>query len=395
MKLSNHFIKPRYDAGGFAGIPQRIRDHFASGQYDAVVLFLVDGFGWRFVERFQDAPFVQRLSRAGTLEKLTSQFPSTTAAHVTAIHTGQPVGESGVFEWFYYEPLLDRMIAPLLFSFAGDQDRDTLKSLVDAKKLYPNKTFYNTLKNSGVKSHVFGLRDYTPSTYSNVVMKGAKMESFKTLSEALVNVGLLLEKQTTPLYIHMYFDKIDGLCHEYGPTAPQTEAEIETLLLIMEHYFTRVFAGKKRVLFLMTADHGSSEVDPKTTVFLNTDKRFAGVERFIKSNRRGELLVPAGSARDMFLYIKDDLLDEAQAFLASRLEGKAEVVKVSELMADGYFGPTISPEFRSRVGNLVILSKRYESAWWYVKDKFEQRYYGHHGGLTPQEMEIPLFTCAV
>ena len=45
----------------------------------------------------------------------------------------------------------------------------------------------------------------------------------------------------------------------------------------------------------------------------------------------------------MFLYIKDDMLDEAQAFLSSRLEGKAEVVKVSELMEDGYFGPDNFP----------------------------------------------------
>lgn len=395
MNLGNHFVKPRYDAGGFAGIPSRVRGYLASGQYDAVVLFLVDGFGWRFIERFQDAPFVKRLTRDGTLEKLTSQFPSTTAAHVTTIHTGLPVGESGVYEWFYYEPLVDRVIAPLLFSFAGELERDTLKSLVDARKLYPTKTLYNALRNSGVKSHIFGIRDYTPSTYSNVVMKGAALNSFKTLSEALVNLGILLEKQTAPTYVHLYFDKIDGLCHEYGPDAPQTEAEIETFLLIMEHYFTRVFSGKKRILFLMTADHGSSEVDPQTTVFLNTDARFAGVERFIRTNRSGELLVPAGSARDMFLYIKDDLLDEAQGFLARRLEGKAEVVKVGELMEEGYFGPTISPQFRARVGNLVILSHRYESVWWYVKDKFEQRYYGHHGGLTPQEMEIPLFTCAV
>ena len=65
MKLSDHFVKPRYDAGGFAGIPQRIRGHFASGQYDAVVLFLVDSLGWRFVERFQDAPFLKRLARQG------------------------------------------------------------------------------------------------------------------------------------------------------------------------------------------------------------------------------------------------------------------------------------------------------------------------------------------
>lgn len=395
MNLNNRFIKPRYDSGGFAGIPARIRAHFASGEYDAVILFLVDGLGWRFIERFQDAPFVKRLARDGALEKLTSQFPSTTAAHVTAIHTGLPVGESGVHEWFYYEPTLDRIIAPLLFSYAGDRERDTLKGAVDAKRLYPSQTFYNQLRGAGIKSHVFAIRDYTPSTYSNVVMRGAKLHAYKTLSEALVNLGFLLEKRTKPVYVHLYFDKIDGLCHEYGPSAPQTEAEIETFLLIMEHYFTRIFPRGKRALFLMTADHGASEVDPKTTTFLNTDARFAGVERFFKTDRGGGLLVPAGSARDMFLYVQDDRLDEAQEFLSSRLEDKADVVKTSELIRDGFFGPVISPEFRARVGNLVILPPRYESVWWYVKDKFEQKYYGHHGGLTPQEMEIPLFTCAI
>lgn len=395
MISGNHFIKPRYDSGGFASIAQRIHDHLSSGKYDAVVLFLIDGLGWRFIERFQDAPFLQRLKRDGTLEKLTSQFPSTTAAHTTTIHTGQPVGENGVYEWFYYEPLLDRVIAPLLFSFAGDKERDTLKGAVDAKKLYPTKTLYHQLRNRGVESHIFGVRDYTPSTYSNVVMNGATLNSFKTLSEALINLGILLEKQTRSTYVHFYFDKIDALCHEYGPDSLQAEAEIETFLLIMEHYFTRIFPRGRRILFLMTADHGFSETDPQTTVFLNTDPRFAGVERFFKTNRRGELLVPAGSPRDMFLYVKDDLLDEAREFLAGRLEGRAEVVRVSDLIAEGYFGSTISPKFHGRVGNLVILPKRYESVWWYVKDRFEQNYYGHHGGLTPQEMEIPLFTCAV
>ena len=190
----------------------------------------------------------------------------------------------------------------------------------------------------GVDPYVFGIRDYTPSTYSNVVMAGAEQYSFKTLSEAFVNLGLLLEQQTKPTYVHLYFDKIDTLCHEYGPNAPQTEAEIETFLLMMEYYFERIFKGKKRILFLMTADHGASEVDPKTTIYLNTEARFTGFEKFIKTNRRGKLLVPAGSARDMFLYIHDDMLDEAQSFLAKRLEGKADVVKTESLIADGYFG---------------------------------------------------------
>jgi predicted AlkP superfamily pyrophosphatase or phosphodiesterase len=75
-----------------------------------VVLFFIDAFGWRFFEKFQDAPFLKRMAKQGSIEKITSQFPSTTAAHVTTIHTGLPVGESGVYEWFYYEPHLMRSL---------------------------------------------------------------------------------------------------------------------------------------------------------------------------------------------------------------------------------------------------------------------------------------------
>ena len=391
--MNDTFIKPRYDSGGFAGIPNRIKDAFASKKYDAVVLLFVDAFGWRFYERFQDAAFIKRIAKHGRIEKLTSQFPSTTAAHVTTLHTGLPVGVTGVHEWFYYEPKVDRIIAPLLFSVAGTKGRDTLSvKNVKAAELYPKGIFYPELKKMGVDSFNFGLRDYTPSTYGNVVMAGSEMRSFKTLSEAFVNMGMLLKEQKNPTYIQLYFDKIDSIAHEYGPNGAQTEAEIETFLLMMEHYFERTFKGKKRILFMMTADHGMCEVDPKTTVFLNTNPNFEGFQRFLKKNRRGHLLVPAGSPRDMFLYIKDDMLDEAQSFLTRRLEGKADVVKTDALITDGYFGNEISSRFRERVANLVILSYRYESVWWYEKDKYDQKYYGHHGGLTPQEMETILYS---
>jgi predicted AlkP superfamily pyrophosphatase or phosphodiesterase len=393
--LHDRFVKPRYDACGFAGIPARIQDYCASGKYDAVVLFMVDGFGWRFFEQYQDWPCLRRFADGGTVEKLTSQFPSTTAAHVTTIHTGLPVGQSGVFEWFYYEPKLDRMIAPLLFSYAGDQERDTLKGVIRSRSLYPRQTIYRKLGAKGVDSHVFGVRDYTPSSYSNVVTSGAKLHPFKTLPEALVNLGLLLETAPPPVYIHFYFDNIDGAFHKYGPAASQAQAEIEAFLLLLDHFFETTFTGKKRILFLMAADHGACEVDPQTTIFLNRQGRLKGVERFFKTNQSGEFLVPAGSARDMFLYIKDEMLFEAEEFLAKRLEGQAEVVRTGQLIQQGYFGPQVSIKFRERVGNLVILPHRYESVWWYEKDRFEQNFYGHHGGLTPQEMEIPFLSLQI
>jgi predicted AlkP superfamily pyrophosphatase or phosphodiesterase len=183
--------------------------------------------------------------------------------------------------------------------------------------------------------------------------------------------------------------------HKYGPVSEHARAEIETLLDTLLRQFLLLLNQHLRgeTLFLLTADHGHVEVDPETTIFLNRDSRFFGIEKFFKRNQAGKMLVPAGSPRDMFLYIKDDLLDKAQDFIQSRLMEKADVIKTQELIDEGYFGKIISETFLSRVGNLVILPYRHESVWWYEKDKFEMNYYGHHGGLTPEEMEIPLITC--
>jgi hypothetical protein len=52
-----------------------------------------------------------------------------------------------------------------------------------------------------------------------------------------------------------------------------------------------------------------------------------------------------------------------------------------------------SERFLARVGNLVVLPFKGESCHYYERDRFENRYHGHHGGLTREEMEIPLLAC--
>ena len=410
MALNNNFVKPQYDDGGFAALPHTIKrllttegpdNYNASASvfeglwqpYDAVIFFLIDGFGWRFFERFQDCPFLQQIATEGRVATLTSQFPSTTAAHVTTIHTGLPPGQSGVYEWQFYEPQLDALISPLLFSFAGTTKPDTLKATnIDPATLYPTRTIYQDLQTQGIPSHLFQLKAITHSTYSKIIYQGAKPSGYSTLPEALVNLQRLLAQQKSRSYYFLYFANIDSLSHEYGPSSPQVEAEIDTLLTTLDRLFLQKLKRQQpNVLFIMSADHGQVEVDPQTTIYLNLDPQFSGIHKFLKHNQQGQPIIPAGSARDMFLYIKDDLLDEAQEFLAQRLTGKAEVHQVQSLIDQGFFGPPpISDIFLSRVGNLVILPYAYETVWWYEKGKFEQEFYGHHGGLTPQEMHIPL-----
>ena len=388
------FINPLYDAGGFASLPQRITENLSGSRYDAVVLFLIDGFGWRFFEKYQEMPFFQQTARAGTVTKLISQFPSTTAAELTTIHSGMPVGEHGVFEWYYYDPVADNVIAPLLYSFAGTSQRDTLKPIgIKPSSLFPASNLYRLLKDQGVDSTIFQHREYTPSTYSNMLFKGSNAIGYRTLAEALVNLVDKLSEIKPPAYLFFYFDRIDAISHEYGPESNQTAAEILIFHETMQQIFLKALAGiHKKILFLLTADHGQVEIDPQTTIYLNREPAFTGIVKFLRANAKGELMVPAGSARDFFLYTKPEALDEAQAFLASRLDGRAEVRKIQELIQAGYFGPVISPRFRARAGDLVILPYRGESVWWFEKDKFEQKFRGHHGGLTQQEMEIPLIS---
>ena len=79
---------------------------------------LLDAFGWAFVQRHADHPFLRRLE----IEKVASQFPSTTTAHLTTLYTGLPVEEHGLYEWRVYEPSIDAVIRPLPFLPARDDD---------------------------------------------------------------------------------------------------------------------------------------------------------------------------------------------------------------------------------------------------------------------------------
>ena len=83
-----HFCRPLYDTYCFSKIPGTIlsllgkqsealpQDCWVAEKYDSVILFLIDGFGWQFLERnYTKYPFLARFFREGIVSKLTSQFP--------------------------------------------------------------------------------------------------------------------------------------------------------------------------------------------------------------------------------------------------------------------------------------------------------------------------------
>ncbi|PDW02957.1 alkaline phosphatase family protein [Candidatus Viridilinea mediisalina] len=394
------FVRPLYEGYGFATLPATI-ERLLTGQgaaglpdaalgglpshHETVVLVLIDAFGWRFFESYANQhPFVQRLMQQGVVSRLTTMFPSTTAAHMTTLHTGLTPGASGVFEWFFYEPQCQRVIAPLLFSFAGDRQRETLAAAgVAPATILPTTTIYQRLAAQGIASTVYQHSSYAQSSFSTTVCAGAKLIPFRTLAEALVIMQLRLHKKRGPHYHVLYLDTADALAHSYSPEAPHVAAEFDTLLTTLERWLHPTLTKLGRpVLLMFTADHGQIAVRPAKTHLLN--RLVPSLEAATPRGSDGLPIAPSGSVRDLFLYVDDARRSELITELRNILADKAEVYPTEELINAGFFGPSVGPAFLSRVGNIVVLAHPNSSVWW-ADERFPLKFKGGHGGLSEAE----------
>jgi len=357
-----------------------LEEPFLRERFERVAFVYFDAFGWTFLERHADHPVVERARADGLLTQLTAQFPSTTTAQVTTVHSGLPVAEHGLYEWHVYEPTLDRLITPLLFSFAGDGIRGTLLGQIDPDALFPTDSVYARLADAGVRSTVVLPASIAGSAPNVGLLRMADVVPFETAQGALAAASRALDEDTA--YAHVYLDALDSLMHGVGTDDPAVGFVTRSVL---DDLHRATFPPG--TLVLLTADHGMSPVDPDRTVYVN--ELWPGLAERLETGADGKPLAPAGSCRDLFLHVREEHVDEVCAALSERLDGVADVVAVDELVAEGIFTEP-SPRLRERLANVVVLPRYGEAVYWHEPGRFAQQLHGQHGGLSPQEMEIPL-----
>lgn len=311
---------------------------------------LLDAFGRRFLERHADHPFLRRLE----VTELSTQFPSTTTAHVTTMHTGRPVGEHGLYEWHVYEPVLDAIVTPLLFSYAGDPKRDTLRGVLDPNALLSGDTLYERLP---VPSTVLQPAAFSPSTYDRVAARGARLAPFRTLSEGVEAFWSALSE---PGYAYLYWDRIDAAGHDHGPDSREFVAASVDALDTLERGLRATDA-----LVLVTADHGQVATNPFRVDWL--DELWPELPGLLTHR-------PAGSPRDVFLHTDEP--DVVIAGLAERLGDRGEVRRAADLVTPG-----------PRLADVCVLPAAGRMAWLRPYADRSTRFRGHHGGLHPDETE--------
>lgn len=356
-----------------------------------VVLMVLDGFGYEaWLNRISDGGFFQSLTEGGLVFPITTVFPSTTSAALTTLSTGLTPQEHGLPEWHVYMKELDMIIATLPFSPMGKMKPDSLLGKANPRILLSSDTIFNSFRKSGIHSLSLLPDEIANSAYTKLSLKGSEIIPYWSLAEFAVILRKKLSGLQRRTFIYAYWDAIDSAGHAYGPNTDESDAEVDSFSYVLN----KEFLGKvdketaANTLLIVTADHGQISVSPEDTVYLNRYPKI--VSAFDRSKGRKPIL-PSWSPRDVVLHIMEDRVDEAKSSLEEILGNKALVLKTKEAIHMGLFGINRpSRRFTERAGDLLILPREKNMVWYEYTKGRKFNLLGMHGGLTQDEMLIPL-----
>jgi hypothetical protein len=359
-------------------------------EVENVVLMLFDGLGYAEWKRQETHGFLGALSGRGSVSPITTVFPSTTAAALTSVSTGLTPQEHGLPEWYVYMQEVGEVIVTLPFSRVGDSRRDTLRGVMDPNALFDGKTMFERLKDAGMKGTSLTTRSLAHSAFSEAVSRGGTIVPCASSSDLAVSLRRLVENSRGQNVYYVYWPYVDTLEHIYGPGTD--EAGVEASLIshaLLEGFLSKLSPdAAKKTFILATADHGQLRVAPEETLYMNGFRKLVNA---LDTDPSGRTIPPWGSARDLYMRVRGDRLRDVESYLAQKLVGIASVLETEDAVKQGLFGLNEpSRKFLRRVGNLMVLPHDAKTVWFRYRKGDSLALKGHHGGLTEDEMTIPL-----
>ena len=354
-----------------------------------VILILFDGLGYREWTRQKGSGFIDLISNRGNVRSITTVFPSTTAAALTTVSTGLTPQEHGLPEWYVYMKEVGEVIATLPFARAGEPGRDTLLGVMDPLALFDGPTIFEQLKASGIPSVSFTNRVLAYSAYSKASRRGSEVVPYISASDLSVSLRKQVEGSHGPRLFYVYWSLVDTIEHVYGPNTEEAAVEASIISHALQEGFVSKLSREtaRRTLVLATADHGQMNVATEETLYINRLRKLVNALDVAPSGKR---IPPWGSARDLFINVKKDRLEETESYLSHKLEGVASVMKTEQAVKEGLFGlGKPCRKFTRRVGNLIVLPHGTKTVWFRYRKGDSLDLKGHHGGLSEAEIMIP------
>jgi predicted AlkP superfamily pyrophosphatase or phosphodiesterase len=320
---------------------------------EQVVVLVLDGLGWTQFESHRSL-LPTLASMAG--RAITSVAPTTTATALTSITTGLTPGVHGIVG--YRMRVEGRVLNVLRWNAEG---RDA-RNLISPEDTQPHPSF------EGQRPVVVTRAEFRDTGFTRAHLARVRHLGWRMPSTLVAEVAGALRRNEP--FVYAYYDGIDKIAHEFG-LAEHYCAELRAADRLVGDLLEVLPAGATLVVI---ADHGQVDVGdnlitPDRSVLDHVDVQ-SGEGRFRWLHAR------PGHARH--------LLEAASAHHGDT----GWVVSLEQVIDEGWFGPRVTDDARSRLGDVALVAREVVS---YVDPTdtglYELR--ARHGSLTADEMLVP------
>lgn len=362
-----------------------------------VITFMVDGLGYELWERHAaDTKLFKTISAKRLYERITTIFPSSTAPALTTIHTGLTPKEHAVLEWYVYLNELDSIVAPLPSASYGPDGASKQIVQLDEDLLVSAPSLYEMMGKSNISSFYFVPNDIKSSSFTKATAKGATIVGYTDENDLVLQIAELVnEREEEKMYIYVYWGAIDVAEHTWGPNSKQATSEVLRFSdMIEKRLLTSIEdSNQSNTALLVTADHGQISVNDGAVIHLNDYPQLLDL---FKMNAQGKRILPTGNARDVFVFVDDARVDDAVILLEELIGNYAQIHKTDTAFINKFFGDAAPhPEFKARLGSIVIMPFDGIRIWYSYPAAAKKTLRGDHGGLTEEEMYIPLIAAKI
>ena len=405
LELEGNFVHPEYHGGSILNLPPSICQWLGipqlgentlhpellvpnSSDVRRVILVLVDALSLHRLQRWMSdgtASVWSRLAEQGQLAALTSIVPSTTSAALTSLWTGKSPAKHGIIGyemWLKEYGVVSNMILHTPITFENDSG-SLGKAGFKPEQFLNLPTLGTHLASYGVKSYALQHRSIIRSGLSQMFFRDVSLHGFFTSAELWVNLRHLIESNPQQRqFFWIYTGQVDHFSHFYHPDDERTAAEFSEFSHTFEQHFLDQLspATRRGTLFVLTADHG-----------MIATRQSAGYDlRNHPELSRCLHILPTGEHRLMYLFVKPGQVDQVRGYFDQTWPGQFALLDPTEAVAKGLFGPDKPhPHLADRMGDLIAIARDDAYLWWAEK---ENMLIGQHGGLSAEEMIVPLLT---
>lgn len=339
------------------------------GEARHIVLLVIDGLGQRTLERHAAAHLRRR-----TLGTITSVFPSTTASAITTFMTGLAPAQHAVTGWHMHLAEIDQTLAILPLTPRSPPARIPPEQLPEL--LFRHATLFQQLER---ESWVLAPQSIADSPFNLWHARGAQRATYADLPTLFRRLAELLKAEAAPRYIYAYYPDLDSVSHRYGCDSLEAQKTLLTFETLFEAFLRDIEGSHSWVI--ATADHGFIDSPAERCIDLAGHPQLTAL-----------LARPlCGERRAAYCYIKDGQHAAFETYVQTHLAHCTQWQRSSELIESGWFGKAPAhARLVERVGDYTLLMRDN----WTIKDWLpgEKRYrmLGVHGGISADEMRVPL-----